>query len=336
MSIKIGIGFGGWPFPDDDPEHLWRYVDACEALDIDSIWLSDRIVSPQMNMEAVVALSFAAARTTNLKFGTSVIALPLRNPTILAKQIATLDFLSNGRSLPAVGLGTEDADEYEACETTRSRRVSRTEEAIQVMRLLWQEDNVTFHGQHFTLNNVTVRPKPVFPPDGMPPIWIGGRSEPALRRTARIGDGWLVSQATPQEVGVGVDKISTWADECGNDIEEDHYGVLASFCFAGSAEEAERIATPYMLRRREDRHWREFSGFGKPDAIRALIDEYIEQGAQKFVMRPACPPEMMQEQLEILGSEIVPPYHAANHAANGAAANGATQAVQAIGGKVYA
>lgn len=310
MSIKIGIGFGGWPFPSDDPEHLWRYVDTCEDLDIDSIWLSDRIVSPFLNMEPIVALSFAAARTKNLKFGTSVIALPLRNPTILAKEIATLDFLSGGRSLPAVGLGTEDATEYEACGTTRRRRVSRTEEAVEVMRLLWKEDNVTFHGQHFTLNNVTVQPKPVFPPDGMPPIWIGGRSEPALRRTARIGDGWLVSQATPDEVKIGVDKISTWAVEYDNDIEEDHYGVLTSFFIDDDAEEAERIATPYMLRRREDIHWREFSSFGRPEIIRELIDEYIEAGAEKFVMRPACPPEMMQEQLEILGNEIVPHYHA--------------------------
>ena len=133
-------------------------------------------------------------------------------------------------------MATEDATEYEACGTTRRRRVSRTEEAIEVMRLLWKEDNVTFHGQHFTLNNVTVQPKPVFPPDGMPPIWIGGRSEPALRRTARIGDGWLVSQATPDEVKDGVDKISTWAVEYDNDIEEDHYGVLTSFFIDDDAE----------------------------------------------------------------------------------------------------
>ena len=186
-------------------------------------------------------------------------------------------------------MGTEDAAEYEACGTTRRRRVSRTEEAIEVMRLLWKEDNVTFHGQHFTLNDVTVMPKPVFPPDGMPPIWIGGRSEPALRRTARIGDGWLVSQATPDEVRDGVDKISTWAVEYGNDIEEDHYGVLTSFFIDDDPEEAERIATPHMLRRREDVHWREFSSFGRPEVIRELIDEYIDAGAEKFVMRPCMP-----------------------------------------------
>ena len=115
MSVKIGIGFGGWPFPTADPDHLWEYTDLCESLGVDSLWLSDRVVSDAMNVEPVVALSFIAARTTNLKFGTSVLALPLRNPTVLAKEIATLDFLSGGRSLPAVGLGTEDEREFEAC-----------------------------------------------------------------------------------------------------------------------------------------------------------------------------------------------------------------------------
>ena len=116
MSVKIGVGFGGWPFPDADPERLWEYVDACEALGIDSIWLSDRIVSEVLSLEPLIALSFIAARTTTLKFGTSVLALPLRNPTVLAKEIATLDYLSGGRVLPAVGIGTEDEREFEACE----------------------------------------------------------------------------------------------------------------------------------------------------------------------------------------------------------------------------
>ena len=209
MSVRIGIGFGGWPFPHKDPGLLWEYVDACEELDIDSLWLSDRIVSEAMNVEPMIALSFIAARTQKLKFGTSVLALPLRNPTVLAKEVATLDFLSGGRSLPAVGLGTEEEREYEACGTRRSQRVGRTEEAIQIMRLLWSQDSVTFHGRYYTLNDVSVNPKPV--QKELPPVWIGGRTEPALRRTARVGDGWLVSQATPDEVSDGVSKIKSWA-----------------------------------------------------------------------------------------------------------------------------
>ncbi len=311
MANRIGVGFGGWPFPSSDPRMLWEYVDAAEALDVDSIWLSDRIVSSVTSMEPVVALSFIAARTTKLKFGTSVLALPLRNPTVLAKEIATLDFLSGGRVLPAVGLGTEDEREFEACGTLRSQRAGRTDEAIQVMKRLWSEDNVTHHGRYFTLNEVTIEPKPV--QKDLPPLWIGGRTEPALKRVARVGDGWLVSQATPAEVGAGIQRIKELLVDYGREgeIEEDHYGALFSFCFADDASKGRKMAEPYMLRRRTDVDYDEFSAFGPPEAVMGLIDRYIVAGATKFVARPACPPEHMQQQLEILGREVVPRYHKA-------------------------
>ena len=307
MSVKIGIGFGGWPFPTQEPEELWQYVDACEELDIDSLWLSDRIVSEIMNVEPMIALSFIAARTKNLKFGTSVLALPLRNPTVLAKEIATLDFLSGGRVLPAVGLGTEDEREFEACGSPKRQRGGRTDEAIEVMKLLWSQDNVTFHGKYYTLNDVTIQPKPV--QRDLPPMWIGGRSEAAIQRTARIGDGWLVSQATPDEVADGVARIKIGALEHGNEIEDDHYGVLFSYFIADTPEEAAKQAAPYMLRRRTDVDYPEFSAFGTPDHVSQLMGRYIDAGAPKIVVRPACAPELMMEQLELLGKEVVPHYH---------------------------
>lgn len=307
MSVKIGIGFGGWPFPTQEPEELWQYVDACEELDIDSLWLSDRIVSEIMNVEPMIALSFIAARTKNLKFGTSVLALPLRNPTVLAKEIATLDFLSGGRVLPAVGLGTEDEREFEACGSPKRQRGGRTDEAIEVMKLLWSQDNVTFHGKYYTLNDVTIQPKPV--QRDLPPMWIGGRSEAAIQRTARIGDGWLVSQATPDEVADGVARIKVGALEHGNEIEDDHYGVLFSYFIADTPEEAAKQAAPYMLRRRTDVDYAEFSAFGTPDHVSKLMGRYIDAGAPKIVVRPACAPELMMEQLELLGKEVVPHYH---------------------------
>ena len=309
MAIRIGVGFGGWPFAGQDPQLLWDYVDAAETLDVDSLWLSDRVVSSVLSMEPLIALSFVAARTTKLKFGTSVLALPLRNPTVLAKEIATLDFLSGGRILPAVGLGTEDEREFEACGSVRSQRAGRTDEAIEVMRRLWSEDDVTFHGRYFTLNGVTIQPKPV--QEELPPLWIGGRSDRALRRVGTLGDGWLVSQATPPEVEAGIEKINSWAGEAGREIDDDHFGALFSFCFANTRQEAEEMARPYMLRRRDDIDYRVFSAFGTPDDAANLINEYIKAGATKFVARPACPPERMQEQLEVLGREIVPRYHSA-------------------------
>ena len=307
MSVKIGIGFGGWPFPTQDPDELWQYVDACEELDIDSLWLSARIVSEIMNVEPMIALSFIAARTKKLKFGTSVLALPLRNPTVLAKEIATLDFLSGGRVLPAVGLGTEDEREFEACGSPKRQRGGRTDEAIEVMKLLWSQDNVTFHGKYYTLNDVTIQPKPV--QKDLPPMWIGGRSEAAIQRTARIGDGWLVSQATPDKVADGVARIKVGALEHGNEIEDDHYGVLFSYFIADTSEAAAKQAAPYMLRRRTDVDYAEFSAFGTPDHVSKLMERYIDAGAPKIVVRPACAPELMMEQLELLGKEVVPHYH---------------------------
>ncbi len=307
MAIRIGVGFGGWPFARRDPELLWQYVDAAEALDIDSIWLSDRVVSPALNLEPLVALAFVAARTRRLKFGTSVLALPLRHPTIVAKEIATLDFLSGGRVLPAVGLGSDDDREFEACGTSRVARAGRTDEAILVMRRLWAEDRVTFHGRHFQLNEVSLQPRPV--QKELPPIWIGGRSEAALRRVARLGDGWLASQTTPEEIRAGIAQVNRWAAEYGREIEQDHFGVLFNCCIAGTRQEAQRLAGPYILRRRADVDYLAFSALGTPEDVVALLESYIAAGATKFVARPACPPELVQEQLELLARQVVSRYH---------------------------
>ena len=309
MAIRIGVGLGGWPFPHREPELLWQYVDTAERLGIDSIWLTDRVVSRELSMEPLVALSFIAARTTKLKFGTSVLALPLRNPTVLAKEIATLDFLSGGRSLPAIGLGTENDREYEACGSSRADRAGRTEEAITILRRLWSEDEVTFEGEHFQLHGVSVQPKPV--QKELPPIWIGGRSAAAIRRVARLGDGWLVSQATPAEVSRGIGRIREMAEGHGREIEDDHYGALFSYCIADGAKQARAMAEPYLLRRREDVEIGELSAFGTARHVRELLDAFIDAGATKFVLRPACPPDQTLNQLKLLGSEVVPHYHRA-------------------------
>ena len=105
-----------------------------------------------------------AAYSDTLKFGTSVLQLPVRNPVVLAKELATLDYLSNGRVLPAIGLGQEDPREYEACGVSKEDRGPRTDEAMTVIRRLWQENEVTHEGRFFTLHDVTITPKPVQTP----------------------------------------------------------------------------------------------------------------------------------------------------------------------------
>ena len=306
-KVRIGMAMSGWPFPTEDPYQLCNYVTEMERLDIDSLWFTDRIVSETFTLEPIVAMSYVAGITEKLKFGTSVIALPLRNPTVLAKEIATLDFISNGRSLPAVGLGPETENDYEACGSDKKSRVGRPEEIVEIMRLLWSGNNVTYKGNHFTLNNISIEPKPV--QKDLPPIWFGGRSDPAINRTAKIGDGWLVSFATPEEVSVSIPKIKERAVTFGNHIEDDHYGALISFCFADTRQEGEHLAKDYNMIRRDDVDIKDVAAFGPPDILINLLDDYIKAGATKFTLRSACPPEMSFEQMNLLGKHIVPRYH---------------------------
>ena len=298
---------GVFPPGKEGPRYLKDLVEVGDRYGYDSIWLSDRVVGERSGPEPLIALSMVAAYSDRLKFGTSVLQLPIRSPVILAKQMATLDYLSNGRFLPAIGLGQEDPREYEACGISKEDRGLRTDEAMAVMRRLWHEDDVTHEGRFYTLHDVTVSPKPVQVPSL--PVWVGGRSQAAQRRVGRIGDGWLVSFATPREIMEGVGVVHAAASECGREIDEDHIGALLNFLIAPTQDEATRQAEGNAARIRPDAHFTEYSALGTPEQIRSTIQLYLDAGASKFVVRPMCPPAQAIGQLELLGREVLPYFH---------------------------
>ncbi len=304
MSIAIGYMPGAFGQGGENPDYLRQLVEVGDKHNYDSIWLSDRIVSDKFSLEPMIALAMVAAYSQRMKFGTSVLAMPLRNPVILAKQIATLDFLSQGRFFPAVGLGQEDPEEYEACGVSKEGRVTRTEEGIRLMRRLWEEDSVTHEGEYYTCHDVSITPKPFFKPS--PPVWIGGRSPAAARRVGRVGDGWLVSSATAQEVKEGREIIFETAKEYNREIEDDHTGVLIGYYISPKVEETVAKTYNYVTRHRPDAYFTEYSALGPAEAIAETIQRYVEAGASKFVMRPLCPAEETMEQLDILGSDVLP------------------------------
>lgn len=309
MKVRIGVGLMGWPFPRREAAPLWEWVDFCEGSAVDSIWLADRVVAPTISLESMTFMGALAARTRRMKFGNSVLALPLRNPVVLAKEIATVDFISGGRMLPAVGIGTDNAAEFEATGTDIKERAGRTDEAMALMRRLWTENEVTFQGKYYKTTKVTVEPKPVQKP--APPIWIGGRTEAAFRRAGRLGDGWMASLVTPEEAGRGIEAIRRHAREAGRTVPEDHYGAIVSYLFAKSREEAERTAAQYGIgaRSRPEVPIGKLNALGTAEDISALIGEYVKRGVTKFVMRAACPPEQTMEQTRRLAEEVVPGWH---------------------------
>ena len=307
MSVAIGYVPGAFGQGGDDPDFLRQLVEVGDKYGYDSIWLSDRIVSQRFSLEPMMALSMVAAYSDRLKFGTSVLAMPLRNPVVLAKQVATLDFLSKGRFFPAVGLGQEEPEEYEACGVSKVDRGRRTDEAIRLMRRLWQEEDVTHEGEFYTCHNVDITPKPFFKPS--PPVWIGGRTPSAARRVGRVGDGWLVSTATPEEIRSGREILFSTADENKRQIEYDHVGVMLGYYLSPDAEESVEKASKFITRQRPDAFFTEYSALGTAEQVAECINKYAEAGAHKFVVRPLCPAEETMEQLELMGRDVLPMFH---------------------------
>ena len=306
IKYRIGIMPGPWPPGRDSADFLWTLCDFLEQSGIDSVWLSDRLSSPAPVPEVMTTLAAIAARTTKLKFGPSVIVLPYRTPVVAAKEMATIDWLSKGRLFPAVGVGVELPREFDASGVPFKERGRRTDEAIHVIRLLWTEDEVSFQGEFYKLDRVTIFPKPWQTP---PPIWIGGKSEAAMRRTARLGDGWMPSFITPDELRVGVERVKELAT-AGREVPEDHFGTLINFAIAESGDAAFALAQPYLQRGRvDDATMRQCTAFGPSEVLLAKIEEYVKGGVSKFILRPLCPPARMLEQLAIVAEKIVPEYH---------------------------
>ncbi len=194
--MGVGIGLGCAEFPFSGAAAYWRWIDMCEAGGVDSIWQTDRIVGHQPFLESMTTMAALAGRTRRMRFGMNVVSLAFRDPVLLAKQCATIDMLSDGRLLPAFGIGSPLAPEWQVLGMDTKTRGRKTDECLDIIRRLWQEESVDFSGAFYKLKGVTIAPKPVQPDL---PMWIGGSTDAAIRRTARIGTGWQAGGDPPAE-----------------------------------------------------------------------------------------------------------------------------------------
>lgn len=301
MGIAVGLGLMEFPF--GDARGYWRLVDMCEAGGVDSLWQTDRLVSRQPILECMTAIAAVAGRTRRLKFGMNVVSLALRDPVLVAKQCATIDVLSQGRLLPAFGVGSPLAPEWAALNLDTKTRGARTDEGLEIIRRLWTEDSVHFAGRHFRLNGAAISPKPV---QADIPMWIGGSSEAAVRRTARFGTGWQAGPETPPEAGRMVAAIRKAVVEAGRSIDEDHYGAGFPFHF-GTSGDAPLQRAMEAYRQRTKRDPTGYFAIGDVDAILARIADYVDAGVSKFVLRPAVQgEEAVLAQARRLIEEVLP------------------------------
>lgn len=310
MTIKYRIGVmpGPWAGGPEGLDHLWRLVDVCERSEVDSLWFSERLSAPLPVPEPMTTMAAVAARTRRLKFGPSVLVAPFRSPVLAAREIAMVDYLSGGRMLPAVGIGVEQEREFRAAGVPFKERGRRTDEAIVIMRRCWAEDEVTFAGEFWQLERVSVLPRPVQQPL---PLWVGGNSEAAMRRAGRLGDGWIPSFIAPARFAEGVARTQEHAAAAGRTVPVDHFGALVYFCLARDRAEARGVALPFVPRNRVDETTLEAcTAFGPPDLVRERLEEYVRGGGSKFVLRPMCPPDRVVDQVARLAAEVIPGFHA--------------------------
>jgi probable F420-dependent oxidoreductase len=303
MEKSVAVGLGLMEFPFTGASGFWRWIDLCESGGVDSVWQTDRIISHQPILESMTTMAALAGRTRRLKFGVNVVSVALRDPVLLAKQCATVDLLSDGRLLPAFGIGSPLAPEWAALHLDTSTRGRRTDEGLEIMRRLWTEDRVDFEGKHFRLSGASISPKPT---QKILPMWIGGSSDAAIARTARFGTGWQAGRETPDEVAPVIARIIAAAVAAGRSIDDDHFGAAFSFRF-GHADDPLLVRLMEAYRKRTGRDPQEHFVTGDARAIIARIAEFVEAGVSKFILRPAATgDDDVLSQTRLLVEEVLP------------------------------
>ena len=303
MARNIAVGIGIMEYPFESSDGFWRWVDLCEQGGLDSIWQTDRIVSRTPILECMTSLAAIAGRTRRIKFGVNVVSVALREPVLLAKQCATIDVLSEGRLLPGFGIGSPRGPEWAAMHLDASTRGRRTDEALEIIARLWSGEKLDYAGRHFALTGCSIAPVPVQPDL---PMWIGGASDAAVRRTARYGTGWQAGSEDPATVGKVIAAIKAAVAETGRTIDEDHYGAAFAYRFGTWDDPGMgKLAEAYQARTGRDA--REAFAIGDLATIMTRLAEYVDAGASKFILRPVAQGDTeMLAQTQRLVEEVLP------------------------------
>ncbi|MFJ1758721.1 TIGR03854 family LLM class F420-dependent oxidoreductase [Amycolatopsis sp. NPDC088138] len=271
LKVRLGVA----PAPGTGPAEFAGLAERLEAAGVDSLWLSELVYSPEV--EPMIGMAHALARTSKLKVGTGVAILPGRHPVLVAKQLLTLAGLAPKRVLPVFGLRPARPAEHDLFPVPAGRRAAVFDESLTLLRRLLEEDEVSFEGEFFQVSGAGLGPRPGKRLD----VWLGGTAPAALARAGRLADGWLGSFHTPSQARDARVAIQRAAADTGREIEEDHFGLSLVVADQGLPPELTALAA----RRSPDTPVTDLIATSWPEA-RRLVEQYIEAGLSKFVIRP--------------------------------------------------
>jgi probable F420-dependent oxidoreductase len=301
-SIEFGAFLGAHP-----PEAQWALVRRVEALGLDSVWTGDHVSFHHPLYESLTLLATYASITTRIKLGTGVYLLALRHPTIVAKITSTLDVLAGGRLIFGVGVGGENPKEFEASGVDPRQRGARVDEGIEVVRTLWRDTPATFHGRFTRFESVSIDPKPLQRPG--PPIWVGGRSDAALARAGRVGDGWMSYVVAPERYTQSLEKIRAAAGAAGRSL-DGFVTAHLTFVTVGRDYEAARATWARVLSVRYAQDFTPFAArygvIGTPGQVVEQLERFVEAGCRYFVLNAVCDRPDEAGQLDALAADVLP------------------------------
>jgi probable F420-dependent oxidoreductase len=288
MALKDRIPLG-MALPHRSPDPLGMRVvrqvaQRAEALGFRDLWVTENTLDHVFCFDPVVVLTYAAAVTTRIRLGCSVVVLPVHNPIHVAHQWANLDYVSDGRAILGVGLGREH--HYAQFQMTPERRVRRFREGVELIRRLWTEPRVDYRGQIFSLENGTMAPKPVQEPH--PPIWMGVGHPDAVRRAATLADGWMGSGGSSiRGFAESVPVLRAALEKAGRDparypISKRVFMAVDERPEVARAELDRWFATVYHNPAGADA-----SGIhGTPELVRERLEEMVAMGANHLLLNP--------------------------------------------------
>jgi probable F420-dependent oxidoreductase len=288
--MQVGIqGSGQLTDAPPDPGRFRAVAELAEELGYDSIWAGEHLSFHNPILDLGVALAVFAAVTERIRIGAGVVLLPLRHPSLVAKQAASLDYLSRGRLVLAVGVGGEGAKDFEAAGVPATERGPRTDEGIAALRALFADRPASFSGRFYRFEGVSIEPAPATP-EG-PPILVGGRSDAAQRRAGRLGDGWLPYLVSPRRFAAGLEAVRSHVLAAGRDPDALTHGVVAFARVEDDGERAREGAREHLSRRYgmrfEPHHVEHLCIAGTPDQCATRFREYAEAGASHLCFNPA-------------------------------------------------
>jgi probable F420-dependent oxidoreductase len=303
MALKDKIAFGV-ALPHRAPERIdiaaVRHVaQRAEALGFRDLWVTENTLDHVFCFDPVVVLTYAAAVTTRIRLGASVVVLAIHSPLMVAHQWASLDYVSNGRAILGVGLGREH--HFRQFEVPEAGRVTRFREELELIRALWTEPKVTHQGRFYHLADATMAPKPVQQPHL--PIWMGVGHPDAVRRAARLADGWMGSGGSRiADFAAAVPILREALEKAGRDPLKFPTSKRVFIAVDERAEVARAELLRWFTEVYRNPPGVDLCGIhGTPEQVRERLEEMIAMGANHLLLNPVS---RYAEQLEAL-AEVV-------------------------------